>query len=108
MVSVSNHIKKVPLRNQKRMTRSKFNNLHLNGCSLELRYSPLAVKLNKCSGSSKTLWKLSSKVCILNETEDLKLHVFDMITGINESTRSTKHILCKCECKFDSKKCNSN
>ena len=26
-----------------------------------------------------------------------------MITGINESKTLTKHISCKCECKFDSK-----
>ena len=30
-----------------------------------------------------------------------------MITGINESKTLTKHI-CECECKFDSRKCNSN
>ena len=31
-----------------------------------------------------------------------------MTTRINESKTSTKHISCKCECKFDSRKCNSN
>ena len=31
-----------------------------------------------------------------------------MITGINESRKLTKYILCKRECGFDSKKCNSN
>ena len=31
-----------------------------------------------------------------------------MITGANESKILTKHISCKCECKFDGKKCNSN
>ena len=31
-----------------------------------------------------------------------------MITGINESQILTKHISWKCECKFDSRKCNSN
>ena len=31
-----------------------------------------------------------------------------MITGINESKTSTKHISHECKCKFDSKKCNSN
>ena len=108
MVSVSNHIKRVPLNNQKRMAQSTFINLHPNECSHELCYYPLAVNLNVCIGSSNTLGNLSSKVCVPNETEDLNLHVFDMITGINESTTSTKHISCKCECKFDSKKWNSN
>ena len=40
---------------------------------------------------------------IVNETEDLNLNIFNMITGINESRILTKHILCKCECKFDDK-----
>ena len=31
-----------------------------------------------------------------------------MITGLNESKILTKHISCKCKCKFDGKKCNSN
>ena len=31
-----------------------------------------------------------------------------MITGIKESKTLTNHILCKCICKFDSRKCNSN
>ena len=47
-------------------------------------------------------------MCVPNETEDLNLHVFNMITGINESRISTKHISSKCECKFDSSKCNLN
>ena len=31
-----------------------------------------------------------------------------MITGINESKTLTKHISCKCKCKFDGTKCKSN
>ena len=31
-----------------------------------------------------------------------------MITGINKSKTLSKHILCKYECKFDSRKCNLN
>ena len=31
-----------------------------------------------------------------------------MITGKNESKILTKHVSCKCECKFDSRKCNSD
>ena len=42
-----------------------------------------------------------------NKTEDLNLRMFNMITGINESKILTKHISCKCKCKFDGRKCNS-
>ena len=37
-----------------------------------------------CAGSCNTIDNLSSRVCVLNKTEDLNLHVFNMITGINE------------------------
>ena len=39
--------------------------------------------------------------------QDLNLSVF-MITGISELKTLTKHISCKCKCKFDGRKCNSN
>ena len=35
------------------------------------------------------------------------LHIFN-ITEINKSKALTKHILCKCECKYDSRKSNLN
>ena len=31
-----------------------------------------------------------------------------MITGIYESKTLTKHISCKCKCRFDGRKCNSD
>ena len=31
-----------------------------------------------------------------------------MIIGINESKFLSKHTSCKCKCKFDRRKCNSN
>ena len=31
-----------------------------------------------------------------------------MITGINESKTLTKYVSCKCKCRFDGRKCNSN
>ena len=39
---------------------------------------------------------------------DLNLHVFNMITKINEQKTLRKHLLLKYLCKFDSKKCNWN
>ena len=59
------------------------------------------VKLDKCVGSCNTLNDLSNKVCVTNKTEDLNIHVFNMITGKNESKILTKYISCKCKCIFD-------
>ena len=51
---------------------------------------------------------LYDKVLVPNETKDLNLHVFNMVIGINESKTLTRHISCKCECKFNGRKCNFN
>ena len=51
---------------------------------------------------------MSIKVCVPNKIEDLNLSVFNMITGINELKKLTKHILCKCKCRFDGRKCNTD
>ena len=59
------------------------------------------VKFNRCVGRCNTLNDLSNNVCVPNKIEDLNLSVFDMITGTSESKTLTKHILCKCKCKFD-------
>ena len=83
-------------------------NLHPNENNQEFHYYPFAVKLDRCVGSCNTLNDLSNKICIPGKTEDLKLSVFNMITGINKSKTLTKHISCECKCKLDETKCNSN
>ena len=90
------------------MTQPNLINLHPNEYSQECHYYPLAVKLHRCVGSCNTLNDLSIKVCVPNKTEDLNLSVFNIITEINELKTLTKHISCKCKCKFDGRKCNLN
>ena len=90
-----------------------FINLQPNEYSQELHHQPFAVKLDKCVGSSNTLYPntlydLSNKVCVPNKTEDLNMHAFNMITGKNKSKFLTKDISCKCKCKFDGRSCNSD
>ena len=50
----------------------------------------------------------SNKVCIWNKTDALNIHVFNIITGKNESKNLTKDLSCKCKCKFDGRKCSSS
>ena len=83
-------------------------NLHPNEYIQGLWYYPFAVNLDRCFGSCNTLCDLSNRICVTNKTEDLNLSVFNMVAGINESETLTKHISCKCKCKFDGRKCNSN
>ena len=43
------------------------------------------VSLDRCNGKSNTFYYLSSRICVLNKTDDVNLNVFSMITRINES-----------------------
>ena len=72
-------------------------------------YNTIHLLLNKIDvGSCSTFDDLSNKVCVPNKTEDLNIHVFNMITGKNESKVLTNDISCEFKYKFDGKKCNSN
>ena len=108
IVSASNHTKCVLLSNHKCVTQPTLINLHPNEYSQEFHYYPFAVKLDRYVGSCNTLNDLSIKVCVPNKTEDLDLSIFNMITGVSESKTLTKHISCKCKCKFDGRKYNSD
>ena len=108
IVNASKHTKCPSLSYQKCEIQTTVINLHPNEYSQEFHYYPFSVKLDRCTGSCNTLNVLSNKVCVPNETEDLNLSVFNMITGINELKTLTKHISCECEYIFDGTKCNSN
>ena len=89
------------------MIQPTFINLYPNEYSQEFHYYPFVVKLDRCVGSCNTLNDLSNKACVPNKTKKLNLSVLKMITGINEAKALTKHISCKCKCRFDGRKCNS-
>ena len=72
IVNASNHTKLVSLDNQK--------------CEVQ----PFAVKIDKCVAICRTRSDLSNKACVPNKAEDLNIHVFNMITGKNESKILTK------------------
>ena len=108
MAGVSNHTKCVSLSNQKCITQLTRINLHPYEYSKKLSNYLFAFNLDKSAESCNTLDDSFNRVFVPNEVEDLTLHVFNMITGINKSRTLAKHIPCKCECKFDNKKCNSS
>ena len=109
IVNASDHTKCVSLNSQQCMTQLTLIYLHHNEYGRGLRYYPFAVNLDRCVGSCNTLSDLSNRVCVCpNKTEDSHLNVFNMITGINKSRTSTKHISCEYKRKFGGRKCNSN
>ena len=68
-------------------------NLYPNKYNQELCYYSFAISLDRCARSSNTCDDLTSRVCA---------------PKISESITLTKHISCKCESKFDDRKCNLN
>ena len=84
IVNASSHAKCVYLSNQKCEIKPTFINFHPNKYSQELHYYPFMIKLGKCVGCCNTLNHLSNKVRVSNKTEDLNIHVFNMITGKSE------------------------
>ena len=84
IVNASNNTKRVSLSNQKYEIQLTFIDLHPNECSQEFYYYLFTVKSDKCIGSCNTFNDLSNKLCVLNKTDNLNLHRFNMITGINE------------------------
>lgn len=50
------------------------------------------INLNRSASSCNNPNDLSNKVCVSNETEDLNLNIFNIITEIKESRTLTKRL----------------
>ena len=85
IVKASNHAKIFSLSNQKCNIQPTVIDLHPNDYSQEFHYYSFAFKLDECVGSCNNLNDISNKVCAPNKTEDLNIHIFNIITGKNES-----------------------
>ena len=107
MINYSNHTKLLSLNNQPCIARLTLINLNLDKYNQGLHYCPFTVNLDRCNESCKTFTDPPDKICAPNNTEDINVSVFSKIARINELKSLTKHVSCKCECKLDSKTCNS-
>ena len=75
----------MPLSNQKYKIQPTLINLHLNDCSQELHYYPFAIRFERCVASCIVLNDFSNKVFVPNKIDELNIHLFDIITGKNQS-----------------------
>ena len=66
------------------------------------------INLDRCNGNCNTFDDPSGRICVPNNIENVVMDVFNMITKINPSKTLTRLISCKCKCKFDDIKFNSN
>ena len=72
---------------------------------VELRYHPLMVSLDTCSGSCNAFLP---KICIPEKTKDINNKAFNKITNKIDAKTMAGHISCDSKCKFNSTTCNSN
>ena len=108
IVNTLGHEKFISLNNQECIAKPTLINLRPIEYIEGLHYYVFAVNLDRFMRRFNTVNDLSNKVCLPNRTEDLDLSLCNMITRINESKILTRHISCKCKCKFDGRKYNSN
>ena len=103
-----NHTTFVSLNNQQCMNESALINIHPYEYNQGFCYYPFAVNWDRYIGICNTLIELSNKACAPNKPEELNISIFNKITEINKSKTWTKHISCKCKCRFDDRKYCSN
>ena len=65
-------------------------------------YHPFMISLDKRNRRCIVAPDLFTETCVLCETKDANVKVFNMVTRINAVKALVKHISCDCKCKFDS------
>ena len=100
IVNVSDHAKCISLNNQPCLTQLTLIDLKPEEFNPGLSYYSFMVIIDRCNGSSNSLGDPPTRISVPHK-------VFHVITK-NESKTLTKHISCKCKCKFDGRTCNAN
>ena len=70
-------------------------------------FFPYSVKTCKCSGSCNNINNPLAKLCVPDVVKNLHVKVFNLVAGINETSRIEWHETCKCKCRFNSSVCNN-
>ena len=76
--------------------------------TVELKYYPFMIILDKCSGRCNSIDDLSTKIYVSSKTKDVNVKAFNIITNGNEAKTLTKYISCDFKCKLNGTTCNSN
>ena len=78
--------------------------LNLDEHNQGLCHYPFIISLDRCNGIYNTVDNPSSRICVLNKTEDASLKVFNKLTRRNDAKELIKSISCNWKCKFNGKK----
>ena len=80
------------LNNEPYMVRST--HIYLN--PIELNCYPFIISLEKCNRSCNAVCNLYMKICVLSETKDVNIKVFNKIRKINEAKTVAKYVSSDC------------
>ena len=101
--SITGALNRISLNNQKCKARSKTVDVSSNNPI----FSPLSVKINRCSGNCNSINDPYAKICVTDILKNLKVKAFNLMLRTNE-TRSIKlHETCKCICRLNKIICNN-
>ena len=70
-------------------------------------FFPYHIKASKYSGSCNNINDPLSKLCVPDVVKNLKVKVFDLVSGTNETRRIEWHETYKCKCRINSNVCNN-
>ena len=108
LISLSSLIKTKALEcvsviNQECIARPKIIDFNKN----ELVFYPLSIKINKCNGNCNNINDPMAKLCLPSIVKNMNIKVFNMLSKINETRKTTWDENFKCICRFTSAVCNN-
>ena len=68
--------------------------------------NPYKIKVNRCVGSCNNINNPHLKVCIPDNTKNVTVKMFDLMTLTNTTKQVQFHESCKCVCKINSSVCS--
>ena len=66
------------------------------------------ISLDRYNGSCNSVCDLSMRICVPSKTKDVNVEISNTITNRNKAKTLVKHVLCDCECQFNSATWKSN
>ena len=93
IIKISDRSKCISLNNQPCITRATLFNSSPDNYRQGLNYYLFLPKMDRCNESCNTFNDFSNRIYVPSKTEDTNLHVFNIITKINESKTITKHVI---------------
>ena len=93
----------ISMKNKKCKSRPEIVNVNSN----EPVFYSFSIKTSKYSGNYNNINDPYAKICISDVVKDLKVKVFNLMSGTNQTRHIKWHETCKCTCRLDAIVCNN-